>query len=56
MERIYNFDLNTLPVHMFVKCAKEAKKINSQRSTSQADPVIFKREHKFRPVNNYTAS
>ena len=51
MERNYNFDVNVLPVHMFVKTPKEAKKIDKQRDVTHSEPVIYKREHKFRPVN-----
>ena len=50
MEHNRKFDVNVLPVHMFVKSPKEAKKLNKQPDATYSEPVIYKREHKFRPA------
>jgi len=56
MENTYNnFDVNALPVHLFVKSQKEAKKIDKQSDMAQTEPYIFKKGKRFKTVgHNYT--
>lgn len=58
MEYSYNFDTTGLPVHLFVKSQKQAKKVGKQHSVNQSGPAAYKRINKFRPTSylDYSAN
>jgi len=51
MENRYsNFDANTMPVHLFVKSQKQAKKVSSQSEPTQIVPIQFRKGKRFKSV------
>jgi hypothetical protein len=47
---IKNIDVNELPVHLFVKSQKEAKKLNKQRYTEYTEVNLKEKSRRFWPV------
>ena len=50
MERINTTpDANSLPVHLFVKSPKQAKKIDRRMELTETEPIVFKKNKNFKP-------
>lgn len=49
MERNMEYiDVNALPVHLFVKSPKQAKKVERQFITISTEPMTFKKSRRFK--------
>ncbi len=45
-----NFDVDALPVHLFVKSQKQAKKLKKSTERISESPLTFKKTKSFKPV------
>lgn len=45
-----NFDVDALPVHLFVKSQKQAKKLKKNTETISENPLTFSKARRIRPV------
>ncbi len=46
-----NVDVNVMPVHLFVKSPKQAKKIGKYTYMTYRDPEIDRKNRRFQPVS-----